>query len=86
MIASVYRYICAAVILSAAIVFAAGAFTSGVVVIYGFITFGLAFMGIMMILPFSLSHPEPSPVTVKNMPETERAQGSDHRAGVLRSA
>jgi hypothetical protein len=82
MIASVYRYICAAVILSAAIVFAAGAFA----VIYGFITFGLAFMGIMMILPFSLSHPEPSPVTVKNMPETERAQGSDHRAGVLRSA
>ena len=45
--------------LAALLLFAAGSFTMLAGVVFGFIAFGLTFMGMMGVLPVVVSHPEP---------------------------
>ena len=48
--------------LAALLLFAAGSFTMLTGVVFGFIAFGLTFMGMMGVLPVVVSHPEPAKV------------------------
>ncbi len=43
--------------LSAGVLFLVGAFSMLTLVVYGFITFGLIFLGMMNVLPAAVSHP-----------------------------
>lgn len=45
--------------LTALLLFAAGSFTMRTGVVFGFVAFGLTFMGMIAVLPFMVSHPTP---------------------------
>jgi hypothetical protein len=45
--------------LAALLLFAAGSFTMVTGVVFGFIAFGMVFMGMMGVLPVMVSHPAP---------------------------
>ena len=45
--------------LAALLLFAAGSFTMLTGVVFGFVAFGLTFMGMIGVLPFMVSHPAP---------------------------
>ena len=49
--------VCAATLLAAFTLFVAGYFTPLVVVVFGFIAFGLTFMGMISVLPSLVTHP-----------------------------
>jgi ABC-type branched-subunit amino acid transport system permease subunit len=59
MIVKVYWSIWALVLLLAAVLFVAGQFTDVTVVFFGFVVFGLVFMGMMSVLPAGIIHSEP---------------------------
>jgi hypothetical protein len=86
MVEKFFWSLCAALILSAMGLIALGSFTNQVAVIYGFIAFALTFMGMMMILPHSVSHPDARKVETKTTPATEPIKPGRARAGALRSA
>ena len=58
---------------SAGVLWLGGVFTLLTVVIFGFITFGLTFMGMMCVLPGVVSHP---PVKNAEIPAPNRASAS----------
>jgi hypothetical protein len=63
MLVRIYWSTWALVALAAGVLFAAGMFTMVTVVVFGFIAFGLTFMGMMNVLPGTVAHPEtPKPV------------------------
>lgn len=59
MLVKIYWSLWALFFAAALILFAAGAMTSIVLVVLGFIAFGLTFMGMMGVLPSMVSHPVP---------------------------
>ena len=86
MIVKVYYLIWTAVILSAIALMTLGAFSNIVAVVYGFVAFGLTFMGMIGLLPEIVSHPEPAKKSVAKALKAEPA--STRRGGphVLKSA
>ena len=59
MLTRIYVGLWFAVILTAGVIFLAGNFTMLTAVVFGFIAFGLVFMGMMCVLPSSVAHPRP---------------------------
>ena len=64
MLAKIYWYIWLAIVAVAGIFQATGNMTTMAIVVFGFIAFGMTFMGMMGVLPWMISHPvasEPFP-------------------------
>jgi len=59
MLVKVYWMTWGVVGLAALLLFAAGSFTTMTGVVFGFIAFGMVFMGMMGVLPVMVSHPAP---------------------------
>ena len=55
-----YKYLCIAFCLTAGLFWVTGLMTPLVFVVFGFVSFGLVFMGMMCVLPASVSHPQPA--------------------------
>jgi hypothetical protein len=64
MLTKVYTSIWLVVAFAAGVIFLTGNFTALSAVVFGFIIFGLVFMGMMSVLPASIAHPKPVPVRV----------------------
>ena len=86
MIVKVYYLIWTAVILSAIAIMTLGAFSNIVAVVYGFVAFGLTFMGMIGLLPEIVSHPEPAKKPVAKALKAEPASTRRQGAHVLKSA
>ena len=86
MIVKVYYLIWTAVILSAIAIMALGAFSNIVAVVYGFVAFGLTFMGMIGLLPEIVSHPQPAKKPVAKALKAEPASTRPHATHVLKSA
>ena len=54
-----YSYLWLVFFAAAGIVWASGTLSMIAVVVFGFISFGLVFMGMMCVLPSTVSHPTP---------------------------
>jgi len=54
-----YSYLWAVYLASAGVLWLAGLLSLVAVVVFGFIAFGMVFMGMMCVLPGAVSHPEP---------------------------
>lgn len=68
MFAKLYWSTWLAIALIAGIVILTGNFTAMALVVFGFIAFGMVFMGMMNVLPAIVSHPAPKP------PKSERQE------------
>lgn len=55
-----YATLWAIILLTAGGLFVTGNFTMFTAVVYGFITFGTTFMGMMCVLPITISHAQPA--------------------------
>ena len=60
MLVKVYWMTWGVIGLAALLLFAAGSFTMMTGVVFGFIAFGMTFMGMMGVLPVIVSHPAPA--------------------------
>ena len=69
MLVKIYWTIWLAVATVAAIIFVSGSMTLVAVVAFGFIAFGLTFMGLMGVLPATISHPTPAKTKVEKRTE-----------------
>jgi hypothetical protein len=65
MIVKIYEIMWAVIALAAAIFLLTGNFTEIVAVVFGFICFGMVFMGMMSVLPAIVAHPDPSVAEAK---------------------
>jgi len=70
--------ICGAVALVAVLLWITGNFTMLAATVFGFIAFGLTFMGMMNVLPISISHPP--------TPKVAEPQSVELRAGQAKPA
>ena len=61
MVSKIYTVICILFALTAAVLFATGNFPATTAIVFGFAAFGLVFMGMMFVLPYSISHAAPIP-------------------------
>lgn len=89
MLVKMYWMIWAIVAVAALMVFAAGSFTLMMATIFGFIAFGLVFMGMIGVLPAMVSHPAaPKPVAVPAAAPVLRVNPAvpNETFGVLKSA
>ncbi len=71
------------VAVAAAIFLLAGAMTTSTVIVFGVISFGMTFMGMMNVLPAMVSHPEPRKEEVEKPEKTAAVAGRSgigHRA------
>ena len=68
-----YGMLWLALLLAAALFFAAGAFTLTVGVVFGFIAFGMVFMGMIGVLPILASHPAPANIAPRQTQLTAAA-------------
>lgn len=69
MYAKIYGIVWMVVLLTAGVLFAAGLFTPIVTVAFGFLAFGLVFMGMMSVLPSTVGHHAPDQqVSMKQVP------------------
>lgn len=59
MIVRIYGILWLAIALAAALLFVAGQLTLTVGLVFGFVAFGMVFMGMMGVLPAAISHPAP---------------------------
>jgi hypothetical protein len=67
MLTKVYLYTWLVIIAAWLLLFLAGSMTMNTIVIFGFIAFGMIFIGMIAVLPFMASHP-----TKKFAPEASR--------------
>ena len=65
-----YGFLWILVIAAAGIIWLAGVFTLLTAVVFGFIAFGMTFMGMMCVLPGAVSHPTPKKA---NLPVQKKA-------------
>lgn len=72
MLTKIYAGCWALFLLAGLVLFLTGNFTMLVAVWFGFIAFGIVFMGMMGVLPASISHP--APVKVENTAEKSAAR------------
>ena len=77
MMVKIYGMLWLALAVLAAVIFVAGSMTLTVVVAFGFVAFGMVFMGMMGVLPTLVSHPVPHQ-TVAETKEPERARDRLH--------
>lgn len=66
MFAKIYGLIWLVVAIVAAGLYVVGAFSMLTAVVFGFICFGLVFMGMMCVLPFTVAHPASVQKTARN--------------------
>lgn len=59
MLVKIYWAICAAFLLAALVFFLTGNMTTMALVVFGFTSFGIIFMGMISVLPATMSHPAP---------------------------
>lgn len=72
---------------SAMLLFATGNFTMMAAVVFGFISFGLTFMGMISVLPATLAHPAPvKEVPAMRLAEVKVGPTPAKTFGVLKSA
>ncbi|MGD9563041.1 MAG: hypothetical protein AB7F88_09215 [Pyrinomonadaceae bacterium] len=84
MLVRIYWTLCAAFLLAALVLFLTGNLTMTVLVVFGFIGFGLVFMGMISVLPATISHPAPrkagavrtAPVYAKQSEKTEAVRSA----------
>jgi zinc transporter ZupT len=73
-----------------AVVFASGNFTNLMAVVFGFIAFGMVFMGMISVLPSMVSHPasakHPAEAAPVERPQESTAPAANGAFGVLKSA
>lgn len=87
MLVKIYWSIWALCAVTAILLFATGNFTMLTAVVFGFISFGLTFMGMMGVLPATIAHP--AEVKPAKIAQATIAVSSKDRAktfGVLKSA
>ena len=61
MVSKVYAVIWSLFALTAAVLFVTGNFSIMTAIVFGFTAFGLVFIGMMFVLPFSITHTVPAP-------------------------
>lgn len=76
MIVKIYGMIWAFIATAAAVIFLTGNFTQLTAVVFGFISFGMIFMGMMGVLPSTFAHSAPAKKQRHNPPVKERAEES----------
>lgn len=74
MIVKIYAMIWALIALSAAAIFLSGNFTQFTAVVFGFISFGMIFMGMMGVLPSTMGHHAPAKRQKPQTPSKEKAE------------
>ena len=72
MLVKIYWTLCGVVTAAALLLVAAGAFTNMAGVVFGFIAFGLTFMGMIAVLPITVSHPAAAKPAQARQPVTEK--------------
>jgi hypothetical protein len=78
-----YWTLCTATVLAAILLLVAGYFTPMVAIVFGFIAFGLTFMGMMGVLPSMISHPiELKPKMPAAFPAAEAREAPVHGLSV----
>lgn len=83
MLTKIYGMLWVLIAFAAALFFLTGNLTQLVGVVFGFITFGMIFMGMMNVLPAAIAHP-PLPNDEKaQMPAKEKAAEVSPTAAVL---
>lgn len=75
-----YGFIWSIVACAAAAIYVSGSFTMLMAVVFGFICFGMVFMGMMAVLPAVVSHP----ARVQKMAGPDRAQIATQPTRALR--
>ena len=75
MLTKIYGCLWAIFLIAAAVIFLTGNFTMFVGVVFGFIAFGMVFMGMMGVLPATVVHP--APVVAKVGKDPARARIAD---------
>lgn len=85
MLAKIYGMLWLAVAMIVLFVYLAGSLTMTAVVVFGFVAFGLVFMGMMGVLPATVVHTASSkPVVVKKAVNVVKDRGSvDHRVDTV---
>ncbi len=81
MLVKIYWSIWALFLAASFVLFAAGLMTSFVLVVLGFIAFGLTFMGMMGVLPAMVSHPTPQKAANVKPAAAQPARQSAHAEG-----
>ncbi len=69
--------------MAAAVVFLSGNFTQMTAVVFGFISFGMIFMGMMGVLPATFSHHEPVKRQMEKAPVLEKAPVKEESRGFV---
>ena len=83
----IYYSLWALTALALALLIATANFTMMTAVVFGFITFGLTFMGLIAVLPVWACHtPEPKPAKVKDATLPLAVPAKANAYGVLKSA
>ena len=77
MLTKIYTGLWAIFLLAAAIIFVTGNFTMFVGVVFGFVAFGMVFMGMMGVLPATVVHPAPATAEAKVEEDPVRAGIAD---------
>ncbi|MEQ1763516.1 MAG: hypothetical protein ABL984_10270 [Pyrinomonadaceae bacterium] len=72
MLAKIYVALWFAVAFAAGLIFLTGTFTMLTVVVFGFLTFGLVFTGMMCVLPYEVSHPQPAQIPASSEKQVAR--------------
>ena len=76
-----YLYTWGIFLLAALVLFLTGNFTMMASVVFGFMAFGLVFMGMMNVLPLAVSHPSvPKPIQEPNPLRVANAEAAPARA------
>ncbi|MEZ5429063.1 MAG: hypothetical protein R2747_22645 [Pyrinomonadaceae bacterium] len=82
MILKVYKMVWALILATAALFFLTGNLTEFTAVVFGFISFGMVFSGMMNVLPTVISHPEPLKETAVEAPVKEKGRRVFHAPAV----
>ncbi|HYJ90024.1 MAG TPA: hypothetical protein VEV84_01835 [Pyrinomonadaceae bacterium] len=65
MFAKIYWYACLAIGAIVGLLYITGSMTTSSVIIFGFVSFGMTFMGMMNVLPWVITHAAPGPFPEK---------------------
>lgn len=84
MIVRIYWTMWAAVLIAALAIFLTGNLTMSAVVVFGFISFGMIFMGMMSVLPATIAHPAP-PRYGEEQQATARTKRAPSGMGAVRA-
>ncbi len=83
MVSKVYSFICGLFAITAAFLFLTGNFPAITAIILGLIAFGLVFMGMMFVLPYTITHT--STIPAKGRRDQKVAPASSFKRPVTQS-